>query len=272
MALLKALLEKLDDVDEKYRDLYTERNGKFEFAGVEGMKTQADIDRIMEGLRKEKNDHNELKKKYHSLSGMEVDDIIAKLDKYPELEAAATGKIDDAKLEQMVASRIGVQLNPVKRELDKTVKERNDLQTLVDAFKQEKTSRLISDAVREAAKKAQMLDTAVEDAILYAERMFEVAEDGSVITKDGVGVVPGINAEMWLQDIQSKRPHWWAPSLGAGAMGSKGPGGVVKNPWTHENWNMTEQMQIFRADRNKAEKMAEMAGTKVGGARPAPKK
>ena len=42
---LQIIVETLDDVDEKYHDLYTEKDGKFHLTGVDGMKTQADIDR-----------------------------------------------------------------------------------------------------------------------------------------------------------------------------------------------------------------------------------
>jgi hypothetical protein len=269
---LKALIEKLDEVDEKYRDLYSERNGKFEFTGVEGFKTQADIDRINEALRKEKSDHKVTRERYHPLSGLEVEDIVAKLDKYPELEAAATGKIDEAAIQKMVETRLHAQVSPVKRELDKALKDKGELETAIALFQEKETRRLISDSVRTAALKSKMLDTAVEDAILHAEKIFEVTEDGAVITRDNVGVTPGINPELWLQDIQAKRPHWWAPSMGGGAPGSKGPGSSLSNPWTFENWNVTEQMAIVSQDRSKADRMAQMAGTRVGGLRPPPKR
>ena len=61
---LKLVVEKLDEIDSKYHDLYTEKDGKYEFTGVEGIKTQADIDRLQTALTKERADHKSTKEKY----------------------------------------------------------------------------------------------------------------------------------------------------------------------------------------------------------------
>jgi len=43
---LKIIEENLDAVDAVYHSLYTEKDGKFQLTGVEGMKTDADIQRL----------------------------------------------------------------------------------------------------------------------------------------------------------------------------------------------------------------------------------
>jgi hypothetical protein len=43
------------------------------------------------------------------------------------------------------------------------------------------------------------------------------------------------------------------------------------NPWTADNWNMTEQGKIYTSDPSRAEQLAKAAGTTVGGPRPAKK-
>ena len=104
---------------------------------------------------------------------------------------------------------------------------------------------------------------------MNAERMFEITEEGQVITKDGVGVTPGVAPDVWLSEMQPKRGHWWPASTGGGAKGSKGAN-FASNPWTKENWNMTEQGKILSTQgREKAEQMAKAAGTSLGGRKPA---
>jgi len=44
------------------------------------------------------------------------------------------------------------------------------------------------------------------------------------------------------------------------------------NPWKAETWNVTEQGNIVRTDRARADKLAAAAGTKVGGLKPKPVK
>src|SRR5678815_551563 len=84
-----------DEIPAGYDELYTEKEGKFFLTGVEGLKTQKDIDTLQESLRKERNDHKTTKGKYSFLDGQDVEAVQQMLAKYPELEAAAGGKIDE---------------------------------------------------------------------------------------------------------------------------------------------------------------------------------
>ncbi|QFR59625.1 hypothetical protein P6F33_gp24 [Pseudomonas phage Quinobequin-P09] len=102
--------------------------------------------------------------------------------------------------------------------------------------------------------------------------MLEVNEEGKVVTRDGVGVTPGIDATVWLTEMQSKKTHWWGPSQGGGAGGNRSGSGGGANPWSADGWNMTEQGRILKENRSRAEQMAKSAGTTIGGPRPQPRK
>ena len=68
------------------------------------------------------------------------------------------------------------------------------------------------------------------------------------------------------------KAHWVPPTMGGGA-GGGGPGsGFANNPFSDEQWNMTQQGTVFKADQGRAKKMAEAAGTTIGGKRPVKKK
>lgn len=269
---LKAIVDNLDGVPETHRDLYTQRGEKFEITGIEGMRTQADVDRIQSGLKKERDDHKALRDRWAALSTREPADIQAMLDRYPELEEAAKGKLDDAKIEDIVGKRITSKLAPVERERDTLKTQIAERDAVIQGYQLKEIHRTISDKVREAGALAKVLPEAMEDALLLAERVFEVNEDGRVVTKDNVGVTPGIEASVWLTEMQNKRPHWWGPSSGGGARGAGGAANGNANPWAAETWNMTEQGRILTANPTKAEQMAKSAGTTVGGRKPEPKK
>jgi hypothetical protein len=84
-----------------------------------------------------------------------------------------------------------------------------------------------------------------------------------------VGCTPGIDPVTWFTEILPKRPHWQGPSVGGGAGGNRGGGSFDgANPWTAESWDMTKQGAMYRQDPAKAAKMAESAGTSIGGAKP----
>lgn len=277
---LNAVHTTLDEIPENFRELYTEKNGKFELTGISGVKTQADIDRLQVAIAKERDATKAEKEKLSVWGDYQFDDVVAKLDKYPELEAAAAGKLDEASIEEIVSKRVDGTINsktaPLERQLKLLQTEREELAKERDALSTEKRQRLIHDSVRKAMTASKVIPEAQEDALMLAERVFEIREDdGQIVTRDQVGVTPGIAADVWLTEMVSQRPHWWPATQGGGARGGSGGGASFggSNPWALDSWNMTKQGQVLNEHgREKADQMAASAGTTVGGLRPKPKK
>lgn len=282
--MLKHQYEKQDEIPEAFRELYAEKAGRWELTGVAGIKTQADVDRISAALEKERNEHKEAKTRLGAWSELgELDSIKQTLDRVPELEAASKGKLDEAQIEQLVAKRVdGVlksRTSPLERQVNALTKERDQFKAQVEQYSARERQRAIHDAVRKAAgpEGEKLLPAAVEDALVLAERLFEVTEDGQVVTRDGVGITPGLGAKDWLAEIRDKRPHWWPASSGGGASGSgargAGFGSSKDNPWSAEGWNLTAQGNYLRTHgREKAEAAAKAAGSYLGATHPAPQK
>jgi len=270
---LEAIHKTQDEIPEEYRPLYSERNGQFELTGIAGIKTQADVDRLSVALTKERDDHKETKGKFQVWGDMNYEETVARLDKIPELEAAAQdGGIDEEKMSELVEGRIATRLAPIEREnttLKTQVEESNGI---IVEFRAKETKRTIHDSVRTACIESKVLDVAQEDALFLAERVFEIREDDAqVVTRDGVGVTPGIRAGDWLTEMQQKRPHWWPTSEGGGAGGGGGGGipGGGKNPWLAANWSITNQSLFVKEHgQEKAIATAKAAGSALGSVHP----
>jgi len=272
---LKAVIDSLDGLDDAFHPLYTEKDGKFLLTGVEGIKTQADIDRVNRALTQEKDAHKKTKEKFAPFADYadNADDIIQKLDGYDDLVARADGKGKNDAALAAENTELKRKVTVLERDLTKVKGDYDGLVEVNTELTAAQRKRAIHDAVRAAATKSKMLETAVEDALFLAERVFDVMEDASVQVKEGSGYGVGNKPDDWLAEIQPKRPHWWPASVGGGARGSGGGGGgFADNPWSNEHWNMTEQGRIYNADPAKAERMAKSAGTEIGGRKPAPKK
>lgn len=270
---LELLLESLDSLDAAYHTLYIERDGKFHL-NVKGATSPEQTKALKDEAgryRIELKDANDKLAKY-AVFGDDVEAIHTKLDRIDELEAAAGDKIDEAKMTELVEARLRTKLAPIERQLETALKDSLDKDVKINDFESKDRTRLISDHVREAAVKSKLIGTAVDDALVLAERMFDIDDSGTVITKDNVGVTPGVTADVWLTDMQATRPHWWPDSQGGGSRGSGTGQGHGKNPFSRESWNLTEQGQLVRADAGKADQMAKAAGTSVGGGKPAEKK
>lgn len=270
---LEAIVKSLDDIPEELtaRELFSERNGQFELTGIQGVKTSADVDRLQVALSKERDDHKATKAKYTVWGDLDYEETVQKLDRIPELEAAAKeGGIDEEKMNELVEGRIKTRLAPLERELAQLKTQNGELTEANNGFIQQNKTRKIRDNVGAALVEAKVIDAAREDALFLAERVFEIREDdGEVVTRDGVGVTPGIRAGDWLTELQPKRPHWWPASEGGGAGGSGGGGATGKNPWSRDNWNMTLQGQYVKEHGiEKATKMAQSVGSAIGAITP----
>lgn len=259
---LAATVDSIDELPEAIQAEYTQgADGKFHLQ-VTGMKPEGDVGRLQAALTKERTDHAALKTRISTIFGeRKFEDIQADLDRLPELEAAAEGKLDDDKINAIVEGRVKTRIAPVERDLAAA---RADLATrdeTIGELTAKDRTRTIHDAARVAATAAKMLPEAVDDFLLLADKIFEVRDDdGKVVVKDQVGYTPGIEPSVLLTDLTTKRPHWWGPSTGGGAGGQRGATGGATNPFTHANWNMTEQGKLINTDPAKADQLAKAAG------------
>lgn len=269
----KAIEDSLDNVPEELKSYYVQKGEKFEFSGIDGIRTQADVDRLTEALRKERTDHGGLKDKFRQFEGLDANEVRQKLDRIAELEEIAKGKgVDDEQIQRLVAAKLNSTTAPLLREKDKLAADLAAALETTGALASKLKVRDIRDAVLSvvtgAESKLKLVSTAIDDVLMYAERHLDVDEDGRVVSRDGVGVTPGVSAEVWLQEMVQKRPHW-AISEGGGASGSGGSRYAgASNPFSKDGWNMTEQGALLRSDPKKAEQMARAAGTTIGGPRP----
>ncbi|AVJ51759.1 hypothetical protein Vid5_gp04 [Pantoea phage vB_PagS_Vid5] len=252
-----------DDVPAEFASLYTEKDGKFVLTGVKNLVTQENITRLQGALEKERNDHKATKEKYAPLAGKDVNEVIATLDRIPELEAAANGAGNDSKkIDALVEAKIKTRLAPIERERDQLKTANGELVKKVETLDGRITADTIKSVVTKAALDAKVIPSALDEVIMYGERLLQVDEGGKVITKDGVGVTPGLDPTVWLTEMLAKKPHWLPGSNGGGAGGSNGGGGGT-NPFSHAGWNMTEQMKLVRSNPARAEQFAKAAGVDI---------
>lgn len=282
---LKAAYATAEEIPEGYADLYTERNGQFELTGIEGVKTQADVDRVSNALRKERDDHKKTRESLTAFGDLNPEEVHTKLEGYDALNEQyealkANGGGTPEATENLIAARVKAALGPVERQRDQLQRRVEETQKVVaekdgeignmrNSMVQERIER----TVRDAAAGAKLLSPAINDAVLHSRGLFEVEEGtGKIITKDAPGVTPGLSPNEWLNDMKEKAPHWWPASLGGGAGGGGPNGGNLsnaQNPWSAEGWNLTKQGQYVKQfGIEKATAMAERVGSKVGATKP----
>lgn len=248
-----------DSIPAGYDSLYSEKNGKFVLTAVKGIKTKDDVERLQSSLNKEREDHKKTKSALSTINQYgTIEEISQRLETYDELKARAEskGKDDPAHIEQLVAAKTA----PLQRQL-KTLEEQNEeLKGQVGTYKQKEIVNTVRGEVTKAAQKMKLRPSAIEDAIMYGERVLQVDENGVVVTKDGVGVTPFITTEDWLAEILPAKSHWLEDSVGGGARGGQNGKGFEQNPYSHDAWDLTAQMALYKTNPTKAEQMAKRHG------------
>lgn len=269
--MLEEEYESLEAIPADYRHLYVKVGDVYKLVAAGQIKSQADITKLQNSLESERNAHKETKAKLAKFNGLDPEEVHQKLDRYDELEASAGGNLDETKINTLVEARIKSRVAPLERQVTELTNQLTEKDGQVTEFKNRETRRTIHDHIRKAGTEAKMLPEAIDDALMYGERIFDVQEGDRVIARDGVGVTPGIGPDVWLSEMKRTRAHWWPQSAGVGATGGKGGVGGT-NPFTFENWNMTEQGKLVNENRALAEQYAKAAGTSIGGQKPQPKK
>lgn len=274
---LKAIYDSKDEIPAEYADLYTERSGKYELTGIEGVRTAADVERVHASLIAERAAHKTTKEKLQSWGDLKPEDVRAQLDRIPELEAGQ-GKVDEAKLQELVEAKINSRMAPKLRELKDAVESRTALEQQVTRYIQREMERAVDDSAMPVFLESKPHETSFPLLRMLARQHLVATpvegKDGEyeVLTREGIeGVTPGIAPKDWLPEIQRRYPPLWPGSIGSGAQNLNGLGGAGgQNPWTHDHWNVTEQGKIEANNPRLAKQLKTAANFQ--GRRPAPPK
>lgn len=273
--MLKAIIDKLDDVEEAFRGLYAKKGEKFELQ-VEGMKTQGDIDRLQTSLTKERTEHTATKTalttaqtKLQTFEGINVDELPTQLERLKQLEATAGQTPTQKQIDEMVASRVAAELRtkvgPLERQLQEAKTQLGTVTKENEGLKGSITEGRIGDQLRSEATKAGMQGTAIDDFVSLSLKGFKLDEKGKAITEDGLDVTT------FVSDQKKARPFLWPAGNGAGGTGADGKGGHTgPNPFKKgATFNLTEQGRITRENPDLAKQLQTQAAAADTAAKPA---
>jgi hypothetical protein len=270
--MLNVIVESLDDVPEGAREHYQERDGKFEL-DLTGAFSQIDRDNLQESLRKER-EVSAGAKGTVKLFGEWTPEKVAELEtQHDQLTIEVTalkkeGGPTGEDVDKLVEARVMARIAPVERNLQRVTAENVGLKDengkLVSSRSKDTVLREVLGAF--SAKDLGANVDARPDVELWANGVFEVLEGGEVVSRDGVGLTPGLKPADILKDMkdQGVRRHWFGLTKGAGAGGGGGSPDTGDNPFTLDKEsgkvkNLTQAAKMVRDDRARAKRLASAA-------------
>ena len=179
--------------------------------------TQAEVDELINGLKTKNGELlgevKGLKGKLKEFDGVDLDAFKAWQQKAKDDEEKAL--IAKGQFEELFNTRLQRVNENHKTELDAIKKER-DLFAL----------RALSDGIRQAAAKADLHNTAIDDAILRAKTDFEIDGNGDIAPIDKLLGKDGkpLSLSEWFDEMRQKAPHWFKAPNGGGTGGVGGNG------------------------------------------------
>lgn len=250
--ILPVTIDSLDSVDENLRGIYAETtDGKYQIRA--DIAFQSDFERVRDTLTKERTSNKELTSK--------VKDLQSRLDAYDGLDATAVKgmrvELDNLKNNESDVNKI----KSSKAELEIKFKELttrfDELSKINETYLREKKTNTLREKARQALHQNGMPDYAIDDGLMYAERMLEMTDDGSVRVKHDNNlnsIYPeGVTVETWAGIIKKNKPHLFGGSVGGGAGGS-GSESAIFEDWTNTGMNgginLTKLAKAIREDPN----------------------
>ena len=210
---LKFEVEKLDDVAEELRSLYTEQNGKF-VLGVDGVVPRAKLDEFRNNNVNLREQLETLQKQYKDI---DLDQYTVLMDEHKKIKDKKL--IEAGKIDELVEDRV--------KELRKTLETERDASAA-----QYKTTRgrletvLIDNEVSRFAVEAGCVETALDDIIMRARGTFRLNQDDQTVAMDNDKVIYGadgmtpLTIKEWMGGLVKKAPHLFKQAAGGGAQGS----------------------------------------------------
>ena len=197
--------------------------------------------------------------------GDSPDDIAQKLDRMPELEAAAEGKGGSEAIEKAVHAKLQAAVAPHERKARQLAQQLKEL----EATRDELTGKVQSFTIESAVSKLvgdQIRPEARGDVVKLLSQSLMVDADGEVIGKDGQPV-----DQVWSEFFAPRAGYLGVTSTGGGARGQTKPVGSSKvNPWARETWSPSQQADIQAANPQEAIGLAQSVGSSLGAMQPPP--
>jgi hypothetical protein len=235
---IQSKYSKVEDIPEMtVKELFTEKDGGMVFTGIEGIKTKDDTDKLEEALRKERNDHGQLKEKLKVFDGVDAEQAKKAMEENELLKLQAKDGImsEDAqahiklKIEQGIASA-----NERASEFESQV---NDFKTKESAVSHK---TFISD-LAEKSVSSDLIGVAVDRFISFSEKD---PISGDYVSNGLGGYEKGIPLDKIISGELEKTPSFAKQNTASHGGGSDGQNSTGVNPFKKDTFNRTEQHKL----------------------------
>jgi hypothetical protein len=224
--------DSVGDVPQEFKDSFTEVDGKFVLTGSIETKDTADYKEVLKLKQSSFDDMHKLKEQLKAETQAKTE-IQSKLE---VVELQIKDGADPAKLQELVETKVKVQTEELTKQLAEANEKNGEFQNKI--YGNEKAD-FVNGIV------GSFSDTVKDDAKFMLNQIFERQADNTYLTKEGLGLEAGLNAEQATAKLLETRTHWQKQNTSDGASGGGEGGATGKNPFAKDSFNRTEQHKMM---------------------------
>lgn len=231
--MLKLVIDKLEDVEEKYRELYKQAaDGKFHLQAESDNGDKKKIDEFRENNVRLMKELDEMKKKFGDIDPEQVKEWKKKAQEIEDKKMIEAGKIDEL-VEQKV-ERMRQEYENQIVQLKQAVDEKN-----VELGKtHNRLSEVLIDSEITKAVAGKVKAGAMADVLARGRRVWHLDENGNPVPKENEKVLYGkdgkaqMTFDEWATVQMEVAPFLFEPSTGGGGTGGQGTGSKGSVDWS----------------------------------------
>lgn len=221
---LKALIKTLEEVDEKYRDLYVAADGGFVLDEVETKDWKKQLDEFRNNniaLKQRQEELLAFAEKHKDIDPVKYRDAMAALEQLEKLEDSEL--IKQGKWEDVIKKRTGTMATTYETQIAGLKQARAAAEENAGKYKNQLSDLLVETHVTKAIGDVGALRKGAQTHLInLARQQWSVADDGTLKGKDlfNEKSEPMTLAE-WAQMVSKEHSYLFEPGTGGGAQGGQ---------------------------------------------------
>jgi len=212
---LKLIVDTLEGIAEPQQALYVKQaDGKFKL-DVTGLEDTSGLKSALEKERKLVADNAALLKQYEGIDPEEARKMSNLFNNSEESKLLKAALEDPTKLDALRQRWTEGLTKAQEKILNKLKAESEEKLKAAETKASKWTTRVLDNALREAAEKVGMHGPAIEDWILHARSHFHIDDEGNAVQVDKDGTAIAGTPADYAESLREIKTHWF-PSSGSG--------------------------------------------------------
>lgn len=267
---LPARVESLEELPESIHEYYEETEGGQFVLAIDGVPPQAQkkVAEFRDNNIQLSNQIKEMEERIKIYEGIDPEKAREALDRLRAIEEKEM--IDKGDVESLVHQKLEEERRNYSKQLEALRKSKEEIEQQSRNYKTQLANTVIENRVMQAVQEvATPHQTALQDIISRAKAQWRLGDDGEIYAVDESGSRiynksgdEPISPHEWSKNLAQNASHLFQNSQGTGSFGSINKSNIrgKNNPWSPENFNLTEQSKIYKQNKELAKKMAHEYG------------